>query len=192
MSMRLSEIHPSLVHFPITLIPLAIGADAVGNATGNRKLNYVGKLAIAGAAISASVAGIFGLIAQEEVSLDEEGEQVLRTHRTLNVGLLGALTTMAVVRSSRKRPSAGYLLVGFSVLAVTFFSAYLGGKLVYDHGAGVKRVGVGARDQEITPRNTVRAATQAAKDLGRGVKHAAEDARHGDFLPALKPRKWWS
>ena len=192
MSMRLSEIHPSLVHFPITLLPLAIGADAVGNATGNRKLNYVGKVAIAGAAISASVAGIFGLIAQEEVSLDDPGQQVLRTHRTLNVGLLGVLTTMAVVRSSRRRPSAGYLLAGFSALAVTFFSAYLGGKLVYDHGAGVKRVGVGTRDPEITPRNTVLAATQAAKDLGRGVKHAAEDARHGDFLPALKPRKWWS
>jgi len=192
MSMRLSEIHPSLVHYPLALLPIAVGADAVGNATGNRKLNYAGKLAIAGAAISASVAGIFGLIAQEEVSLDEEGEKVLQTHRTLNVGLLGALTTMAVVRSHRKKPGIGYLVAGFSVLAVTLFSAYLGGKLVYDHGAGVKRVGVGARDPEITPRTSVIAAAQAAKDLGRGVKHAAQDARHGDFLPVLKPRKWWS
>src|SRR5690606_1413475 len=100
------------------------------------------------AAISAAVAGLFGLIAQEEVSLDEEGEQILRTHRTLNVGLLGALTTMAAVRASRRKPSAAYLVAGASVVAVMLFSAYLGGKLVYDHGAGVKRVGVGTRDPE--------------------------------------------
>lgn len=192
MSMRLSEIHPSLVHFPLALLPIAVGTDTIGNVTGNRKLNYAGKLAIAGAAISASVAGVFGLIAQEEVSLDEEGEKVLHTHRTLNIATLGVLTAMAVVRAAKRKPSTAYLLTGFSALAVTLFSAYLGGKLVYDHGAGVKRVGVGTPDPEITPRNSVIAAAQAAKDLGRGIKHTAEDARHGDFLPALKPRKWWS
>jgi len=189
MSMRLSEIHPSLVHFPLALLPFAIGADAVGNATGNRKLNYAGKVAIAGAAISASLAGIFGLVAQEEVSLDDEGEKILHTHRTLNVAALGALTTMAVVRAGRRKPSAGYLVAGFAALAVTVFSAYLGGKLVYDHGAGVKRIGVGTSDPEITSR---RAAAQMARDLGRGIKHAAEDARHGELLPAIKPKKWWS
>ncbi len=192
MSMRLSEIHPSLVHFPLALLPIAVGADTIGNFTGNRKLNYVGKLAIAGAAITASVAGVFGLIAQEEVSLDEEGEKVLHTHRTLNIGGLGVLTTMAVLRASRKKPSVGYLVTGFSALAVTLFSAYLGGKLVYDHGAGVRRVGVGAADPEITRGRTMAAAARAARDLGQGIKHTAEDAKHGDFLPALKPKKWLS
>jgi uncharacterized membrane protein len=192
MSMRLSEIHPSLVHFPLALLPIAVGADTIGNATGNRELNYAGKLAIAGAAISASVAGLFGLIAQEEVSLDNEGEKILLTHRTLNVGTLAVLTAMAVYRASRRKPSGGYLVAGFSALAVTLFSAYLGGKLVYDHGAGVKRVGAGTSDPEITRHNTAIAAGQAARDLGRGIKHTAEDARRGEFLPALKPRKWWS
>ena len=190
MAMRLSEIHPATVHFPLALLPISVGADTIGTVTGSRKLFDVGKWSLVGAAISASVAGIFGLIAQEEVSLDDEGERILKTHRTLNIGALAALTAMAVVRVGRKKASIGHLLAGFGALAVVGVSAYLGGKLVYDHGAGVKRTGVGPADPELTARNTIHAAAKAAKDLGRGVKHAAEDLKKGDILPAFDKRRW--
>ncbi len=36
MKMRLQEIHPSLVHYPLALLPLSIGADLIGRATGNK------------------------------------------------------------------------------------------------------------------------------------------------------------
>lgn len=186
MAMRLSEVHPALVHVPLTLLPVAVGTDAFAKATGNRKLYDAGRCAIVGAAIAAAFAGVFGLIAQEEVYLDEQGQKILKTHRTLNLGLLGVLTTLAVVRVSRKKPSLGYLIAGLTAVALAGFAAYLGGKLVYDHGAGVKRIGVGASDPELTARNALRAIAQAARDLGRGVKHAAEDMKKGDIVPALK------
>jgi uncharacterized membrane protein len=34
MAVRLNEIHPSLVHFPIAIMPVAIGADLLGHVTG--------------------------------------------------------------------------------------------------------------------------------------------------------------
>ncbi|HVH43062.1 MAG TPA: DUF2231 domain-containing protein [Labilithrix sp.] len=191
MSIRLSEIHPAVVHFPLALVPIAVGSDTFARVTGMRELRTIGKWSIVGAAISASVAGIFGLIAQEEVTLDEEGEKVLKTHRALNVGLLGALAAMATVRVNRNKPSLAYLIAGASALALMGVSAYLGGKLVYDFGAGVKHTrGIGPTDAEVTPRTSLRAASQAAKDLGRGVKHAAEDVKNGDILPALKKWRW--
>ena len=186
MAMRLSEMHPALVHFPLTLLPVAVGTDTIGAITGNRKLYEIGRWSIVGAAVATAVAGIFGLIAQEEIDVDEEGRNILRTHRSLNLGLLGALTAMSIVRARRREPWGGYLIAGFGALTVAIFSAYLGGKLVYDHGAGVVRTrGLGGADEELTLRNTVRAASQAARDLGRGVMHTAQDVKKGNIVPTL-------
>src|SRR5688500_10533173 len=103
MAIRLSEAHPALVHFPIALLPTAIAADAVGRATKNRDLLAVGRWGIGLAAASAAVAGIFGFIAQEEVNLEGRTLEILRTHRTLNIGALVAMTALAVVRAGRKK-----------------------------------------------------------------------------------------
>lgn len=187
MAIRLSELHPSTVHFPLVLLPMAIGADAIGRATRSRRLCEFGQLAIVGATVSAAVAGNFGLIAQEEVRVDEEGTRVLRTHRTLNLGLLGALSALSVARSRRRWPSLGYLVAGFGAVALATFSAYLGGKLVYTHGAGVERAeGVGGPDPELTLRGATQVMTQAAKNLGNALVHTAEDMARGELAPSLR------
>src|SRR4051812_31142479 len=125
--MRLVEVHPSLVHFPIALLPVAVGADAIGYATGNRELLRAGKLGMIAAASAAALAGTFGFIAQEEVDLDDRGRRVLQTHRTMNILALGAMTAMAIVRARRKKPGLGYLIAGLATLGAMTYSAYLGG-----------------------------------------------------------------
>lgn len=42
MAMRLHELHPSLVHFPIALLPTSIGSDLVGTLTRSRRLLELG------------------------------------------------------------------------------------------------------------------------------------------------------
>lgn len=186
MSLRLSEIHPSLVHFPLALLPIAVGADALGRLADDPRLHDIGRRSIAGAAISAAAGGVFGLIAQEEVDLDEEGRRVLTTHRTLNIALLGALVAMSVARARRKAPSLGYLLAGLGVLGLASVSSYFGGKLVYSFGAGVVRgQRPRGRDPELLLSNLIDVAARAARDLGRGLAHVAKDAKRGDILPAL-------
>src|SRR3712207_8356105 len=39
MTLRLHEIHPSIVHFPLTLVPASLILDAIGQATGSRGLD---------------------------------------------------------------------------------------------------------------------------------------------------------
>ncbi len=189
MSMRLSEVHPALVHFPIALLPVAIAADAVGVATKNRELLAVGKWGMYGTALSAALAGIFGFIAQEEVNVEGEARETLQTHRTLNIGALAVATTLALVRGSRRKPGLGYLLAGLGTIAAVTYSAYLGGKLVYAHGAGVERAdGIYGDAPELTFGNAGHAASKAVKDLGKGVWHAAQDMARGDIAPALVSR----
>jgi uncharacterized membrane protein len=104
MAMRLQELHPSAVHYPIALLPVSLAADALGLLTGNRSLLEVGRLTMPAAAVSAAVAGVLGLIAQEVVDTDEEGAAMLATHRTLNLALIGVAGAMAMKRFGQKKP----------------------------------------------------------------------------------------
>lgn len=95
-------------------------------------------------AASAGVAAITGLIAKDEVTIDDDAHALLVTHRTLNLGLL-VLTVVLAAFLMRRPPSAGYFAVGVSGLATLIYSAYLGEKMVHEHGVGV-RTTEGLRD----------------------------------------------
>lgn len=184
MAFRLSELHPALVHYPITLLPLAIGADTAGVLTNDRALLRAGKWCIAAAAVSAGITGLAGLIAQEEVNAEPEAMKIMQTHRTLNIGALAVMTGLAIVRSRTRRPGIGYLLTGLATIATVGVSAYLGGKMVYDHGVGVKKAG-GIYGENPALRDVRRAASAAAKDLRAGIAHTAKEMAKGDILPAV-------
>src|SRR5690606_30235032 len=53
MAIRLQELHSAAVHLPIALLPIAVGTDLVGRATGSRQLMETGRLAIGLAAAGA-------------------------------------------------------------------------------------------------------------------------------------------
>jgi uncharacterized membrane protein len=46
MAIRLQEMHPALVHLPIALLPLGVGADVVGTVTDNKSVLSFGQKAI--------------------------------------------------------------------------------------------------------------------------------------------------
>ena len=189
MPVRLVEVHPALVHFPLALLPVAIGSDLAGRVTGRRDLYTVGRLCIAGAAASAALAGLFGFIAQEEVNAEGEAREVLQTHRTLNVLALGAMTALAISRAAMRRPSPGYLLAGIVTMAGVAYSAYLGGRLVYALGVGVEKAdGLYGEPPELTTEDAGRAVSTAARDLGRGVLHTLREIAQGEIAPALGRR----
>lgn len=190
MAMRLQELHPALVHFPIALLPLAVGADLLGRATGNEALLRTGQRVMPLAAGAAAIAAVLGLVAQQEVNAEGEAHDLLVTHRTLNLGLLGVAAAMAWWRSSHDRPSAAYLALGLAGLGVMNYSAYLGGHMVYEHGVGVTAAG-GVRDggaPELSAGRAPEVARTALSDLREGAAHAVEHLRKGDLVPALTGR----
>jgi uncharacterized membrane protein len=178
MSMRLQEIHPALVHYPLALLPTALAADALGAATGSQGLLDLARRLMPVAAASALLAGVFGLVAQESVRTDETTSEMLRTHRTLNLGLVGLTAAMAAKRQRESRPSLGYLALGAGGMALMAYSAYLGGSMVYHHGVGVGSAGglLESEAPEITTRNLAEVAGVTADHIRTGVQHTLASA----------------
>lgn len=187
MAMRLQELHPALVHFPIALLPTALVTDALGRATGSETLMEMGRRLMPVAAASAVVAGVAGLISQQASEVSEAAHPYLTTHRNLNLGLIGMTVLLAQKRARRKRPSTGYLLAGLGGLATMSYTAYLGGHMVYEHGVGVEPAG-GVREgqaPELVPENAARAVALSGKHIRDGLQHALEHLREGDVAPLL-------
>lgn len=188
MSMRLQEIHPALVHFPITLLPASILADTLGRVTGNESLMQVGRATMPLAAASAAIAGVFGLVAQQTVELDDETTDLLITHRNLNLGAIALTAAMAVARAGMRRPSRRYLAAGFAGMAAVSYSAYLGGHMVYEHGVGVSEAG-GLKEEEaprLLPRTAAEAVHLTKRHIREGAAVTAEEFAEGKVAPWIR------
>jgi uncharacterized membrane protein len=187
MAVRLNEIHPSIVHFPIALMPAAIGADLLGRATGSEKLSDAGRVLMPVAAASAAISAVFGLVAAVEAKAEGKAADLLVTHRNMNLSLTAVTALMAGWRWGRREAGSGYLALGLAGLAAMGYSAYLGGKMVYEHGVGVKPAD-GLRDgdsPEVTPANLGTAARRVVDDLEQSIPPIVDDARAGRIVPSL-------
>lgn len=186
MSMGLQELHPALVHMPLAFAPLSIVSDIAGAATDDPSLTAVGRATIGLAAGTAAIAAVTGLIAQEEVIAEGRASDHLATHRNLNLVGGMALFGMALWRRNND-PGPGYIALGAGLLGTMFYTAYLGGKMVYDHGVGVKAAGGTKGDvPEIRWGETAHAARAALTDVREGAATVAEDIREGRLAPSLR------
>lgn len=187
MTIRLQELHPSLVHLPIAMLPVAIGADVAGHATGNRSLMDAGKRAIGIAAVGAAVSALSGLIAQEEVNVEGKTMDMLITHRNLNLGLTITAALMAAWRAKRRRPTLAYLGLGLTGIAGVTYSAWLGGQLVYKYGVGVEPAGGQYRENppELGAGETGAFIRDAGTDLLHGAGHLGKEMAEGRLAPSL-------
>ncbi len=192
MAIQLQQMHPALVHLPITLLPLAVGADLVGCLTGNKSLFGFGQKAIGLAAVGALGAAVTGLIAGEEVNVKGETQDMLMTHRNLNFVATVVAASMAVWRAGHKRPNAAYLGAGVAGVGVLAYTAYLGGKLVYNDGVGVEPAhGVYRTDAPALRSGQLGAFFEtAATDLWHGIQHMIEEVAKGNLVPTITA--WWT
>jgi uncharacterized membrane protein len=193
MAIRLQEMHPALVHFPVALLPLAVAADAVGSLTGNQSAFSFGQVAICIAAIGAIGAAVTGLVAGEEVNVKGRSQDMLITHRNLNFIATVVATGMAIWRINEGKPSAGYFVAGAAGICILAYTAYLGGKLVYSVGVGVDPAhGVYRADAPaLKSGQIVSFIKTAATDLLHGVQHMVEEVAKGRLIPTImgSPRK---
>ena len=187
MALRLHEVHPAIVHFPLALVPTAIALDAIGYAMDKEALMNVGRGLMPIAAASALVSGVFGYVAQGAVNSDERGHELLATHRNINTALVGATGVMAAMRMRRQRPSLGYLLAGLGAVAAMSYTAYLGGKMVYAHRIGVEPEGVRIEDSpELAPGSMADAAKATVRHASEQMRQSARELSQGEVSPALR------
>lgn len=144
MKMLLHELHPSVVHAPLALLPTAAVADLIAVTTGDRAWAKVGRRLWIAGSLSGLFAGVAGLAASQEVKLDEpRARDMAFLHGVGNaVILLGAVGV--TLWRLRRPPSPGQAALGLLANAAALYTATLGGKMVYELGVGINPMPVDA------------------------------------------------
>jgi uncharacterized membrane protein len=180
------EVHPMLAHFPLALLPIAFAADLAGRLTGRSGWMQIGRQLMPVAAISGAATAVAGLAAQEGVEVGD-AHDILVTHRNLNAGLIGLVGVLAFIRMHKTKPGTGYLLASAGALSGMVYTAYLGGKMVYDHGVGVASAS-GVQEQgspALRYGELQEAGRIAADNISHATGHAIKHIREGNIAPAL-------
>lgn len=134
-----------IVHFPIALLLTAtfISALAVIFKNKREELKIVLYWILILGAISALAALFSGLYESERVIHDEAIQQIMKVHKVLGFVIASSfvLITLWFIIRKRKIQFRELLIITLFLVAtssVLVYSAYLGGKMVYEEGAGVK------------------------------------------------------
>ncbi len=141
----METIHPMIVHFPIALLLTAtfISTLAVIFKNKREELKIVLYWILILGAISALAALFSGLYESERVIHDEAIHKIMEVHKFLGFVIASAfvLITLWFIIRKRKIQFRELLIITLFLIgtsSVLVYSAYLGGKMVYEEGAGVK------------------------------------------------------
>lgn len=191
MAMRLHEIHPVTAHFPITLVPLSIASDVVGSMTDLPLARGMGRVSMSLALASMAVTAVTGVVAQEGVTAVRTpgvAQNMLITHRNLNMLIFGAAAGVTAMRMRQTRPNAMYYLCAAGVFGAMTYSAYLGGEMVHKRGVGVLSAGGVQPDRapELRMKNAGAIVGTIFGNLSSGLARAARGWLRGPRMPALR------
>jgi uncharacterized membrane protein len=138
MAMKLHELHPTMIHAPLVLLPAAAAVDMVASQTCRPSTERLGAKLWWWGTGAGLLAGLAGMAASQEVKGgDPEVDDAMYLHGIGNLGLVLTAAGMAIFRS-RSRPSVTSATLGLAACGAAIYTAYLGGELVYGSGVGVK------------------------------------------------------
>jgi uncharacterized membrane protein len=168
MPMRTHELHPSVVHAPLALLPATAVVDLLAAVRPfDRRLDRAARRLWWITAGSALFVGLTGMAASQEIGLsNRRARDVMFLHGIGNFGLVLAAFGVATWRTSHRATTTS-ALAGVTASLAAMYTAYLGGELVYTHGAGVKPLG-GAAAEAPSLLSTA-APARLARDAGRGL-----------------------
>lgn len=141
----LSQLHPFAIHFPIALLLISLVAETLWII---RKQDFWRDMAfwlLLFGASGAFLAAITGGWAEDALQMSHELHEKVEQHETVGyiiAWLYAALLVWKILRRkamsvTENRTFLGAMLVATALL---LYSGFLGGKLVYEYGAGVKGV----------------------------------------------------
>jgi len=137
------ELHPAIVHFPVALITIAAFFGAMSLFTKKELFKEIAFWNLLLGVIGAIAAVLTGLIEEQNLAHNDEIHQVLVKHKFTGFGILilsFVLLTWIWVRKKRVGKGEYFAWVLFLVIgtAAVFYQGILGGKMVFEQGAGVK------------------------------------------------------
>lgn len=136
------RLHAALNDLPIALLLGAVLFDLLALATRRQSFRLVSFWTLIVGAVGGAAAVVSGLQAEEHVSHGDAVHRVMETHELLGfvtLGVFGVLALWRIVRESRMSGRERTLSVVLSLAGagVLFATGVYGGKLVFEHAAGI-------------------------------------------------------
>lgn len=132
-------LHPAIVHFPIALWTVAVGADLAGWLTGQPDWWFFGKACLGLGVVAGLFAMVAGALDYAALPRRHPAQDTAARHMLWMITAWLLFTVSLVARGyGRPGPPPRWAivaaLVGFAIMAI---GGWLGGRLVYRHAVGV-------------------------------------------------------
>ncbi len=136
------RIHALFVAFPVALLPTAVMFDLVGLARKREALRRTGLVLLLIGTIAAGGAVLAGLQAEDEIDHGNAIHHLMEEHQTLGYFTLGIFGVVGLWRLWRERKMgskerAATFVLSLVGLGFLIDTGHHGGKLVFEHAAGV-------------------------------------------------------
>ena len=136
------RLHAALNDLPTALLVTAVFFDLLASITHRLIFRQVAFWTLMVGVLGAGVAVISGLQAEEHIDHGEAVHQLMGTHEDLALITLGAFAVLALWRLIREKRMASVergVVVALSVggVGLVMATGYYGGKLVFEHAAGI-------------------------------------------------------
>jgi uncharacterized membrane protein len=153
------------------LLPAAALVDLGAATSGDARTAALGRRLWWLGVGAAGLAGVAGLAASQEIKADDShSSDMMWLHGIGNFTILLGGVGLALWRTYR-RPTIAEAAIGLGASALSMYTAYLGGEMVYSHGIGVRAVPrvapTGVR--ESPPLLSRQAPVTFLRDAGRGL-----------------------
>ena len=136
------RLHAALNDLPAALLLVAVLFDLAGAVTRRLSLRTAGFWTMMAGAVGGALAVLSGLQAEEHIAHGEAVHRVMETHEELALITLGVFAVLALWRIVRERrmgstERAVVLAASLGGVGALLATAVYGGKLVFDHAAGI-------------------------------------------------------
>jgi uncharacterized membrane protein len=136
------RLHAALNDLPTALLVTAVLFDLFASITRRTVFRQVGFWTLMVGAVGGAAAVISGLQAEEHIDHGEAVHQLMGTHEDLaliTLGIFALLALWRIVREKRMASTERGVVVALSVIGLGFVvvTGVYGGKLVFEHAAGI-------------------------------------------------------
>jgi uncharacterized membrane protein len=136
------RLHAALNDLPAALLLVAVLFDLASALARRPALRVIGFATMLAGAVGGALAVVSGLQAEEHIAHGEAVHRIMETHETFALITLGIFALLALWRVLREKRMGGaergvtlaLSLIGLGVLIAT---AALGGRMVFEHAAGI-------------------------------------------------------
>ena len=138
-------LHPAVVHVPTALWPAALLFDLLSQlGDGNNALVRTSYYAILLGLLAALLAAASGFADFTEIKPGRPARRLGYYHMALNLVVTALFAVNLFLRDADERAAdsvaGAHVALSAAGVALLLVSGYLGGRMVYDHGAGVVRL----------------------------------------------------